>query len=80
MPVETFEPTLELTPGPGLESAPLGIDLPRRMLGVHDLARIFGVRPYTIREWARRGLLPRGKRYGKFLKWHPCELGPYLEP
>jgi predicted DNA-binding transcriptional regulator AlpA len=58
--------------------APSSIELPNRMLGTEDLASVFGVNVSTIREWARTGVLPRGRRLGKVLRWNPAAIRPLL--
>jgi excisionase family DNA binding protein len=47
-------------------------------LSTDDLAEIFGVTRATICSWAKSGRLPPGRRYGKFLRFHPSEIQPYL--
>jgi len=54
------------------------IELPNRMLGTEDLASVFGVNVTTIREWAKTGVLPRGRRLGKVLRWNPDDVRPLL--
>jgi hypothetical protein len=49
------------------------------MLGTEDLASVFGVDAAIIRLWAKSGVLPRGRRLGKFLKWNPADIRPYLK-
>jgi hypothetical protein len=78
MPIATLDPTPSASPEAAPEPAQPGIVLPRRMLSTGDLSEYFGVKQFTIRDWAKRGLLPPGRRIGKFLRWHPDEIAPYL--
>jgi predicted DNA-binding transcriptional regulator AlpA len=56
------------------------LDIPTdRLLNIWDLARLFGVNRATIREWARRGRLPRPIKIGHKHQWNPREIQALLE-
>jgi predicted DNA-binding transcriptional regulator AlpA len=45
--------------------------LPDRLWGKQDLMRFFGVSRATLDGWMRSGRIPRGRRFGRFLRWDP---------
>jgi hypothetical protein len=50
------------------------IDAPRRLESTGEIANRFHVRPWTIREWKRRGLISPTLRVGRLLRWDPAQV------
>jgi hypothetical protein len=44
---------------------------PDRLWGKEDAMRFFGISRATLDAWTRKGRIPRGKRFGRFLRWDP---------
>jgi DNA-binding transcriptional MerR regulator len=52
--------------------------LPDRLYDSEQLAQIFDVHRATILEWARTGVIPPGRRFGRSLRWTAADLTPLL--
>jgi predicted DNA-binding transcriptional regulator AlpA len=50
-----------------------------RWVGTRELAARLAVQPATIRAWARQGLIPAGRRIGKFLRWDLSEIESFMD-
>jgi predicted DNA-binding transcriptional regulator AlpA len=61
-----------------LLESPRASSLPDRTYDAGHLAELFGVTRYTILQWAKRGELPRGRRFGRVLRWTADDIGPLL--
>ena len=55
-----------------------GLDLPNPLLDSDDLAALFNVGAWTIRQWSSNGTIPAGRRIGKRLRWTPSQIVPLL--
>jgi predicted DNA-binding transcriptional regulator AlpA len=59
--------------------APRSSTLPERTYNPADLARMLGVKRVTVLNWARRGILPPGRRFGlRVLRWTEADIKPLL--
>jgi hypothetical protein len=61
---------------PAIEAVPP--DPLRNCLRSDDLAAALKVTVPTIRQWAKTGLIPPGRRIGKFLIWRADEIAAFL--
>lgn len=56
------------------------LPLPEQLLDVHDVARIYGVHPVTVRRFVRDGAIPRPRLVGgKLQRWRRCDLLSHIE-
>jgi hypothetical protein len=67
-----------LAPIPPAPIEPEPLDPSRRWMSAVDLGAMFRVREYTIRDWAKKGLLPPGHRFGKRLRWRLDQVEAHL--
>jgi predicted DNA-binding transcriptional regulator AlpA len=49
-------------------------DLPTRLIGLSEMARLCAVSESTVRAWERRGEIPKAIRLGKRLRWRPDQV------
>jgi predicted DNA-binding transcriptional regulator AlpA len=61
-----------------LDIPPPSASIPDRTFSAGQLAEIFGVHRLTILDWAKRGIIPRGRRFGRSLRWTPSDISPLL--
>jgi hypothetical protein len=53
--------------------------LPGRLYSPIELAEFFGVHRLTILDWAKRGVIPPGRRFGRrILRWTAADIAPLL--
>jgi predicted site-specific integrase-resolvase len=53
--------------------------LPDRTYGTRELAQLLGVHVNTVTFWARTGVIPPGRRFGrKILRWTTGDIAPLL--
>lgn len=59
--------------------APALWPIPDRLIGRHDLARLFDVSLVTVRAWERDGKLPPAVRMGRKPFWPPDAIRAFFE-
>ena len=53
-------------------------DIPVRLIGIGEMARLCGVSESTIRAWERTGEIPKAIRLGARLRWRPDQIREML--
>jgi hypothetical protein len=56
------------------DDRPAPAELPARLWGKPDLREFYGVKPATLDKWLKEGIVPPGRRYGRFLRWNPRDI------
>jgi excisionase family DNA binding protein len=55
------------------------MELPDRLLTVHDLAEYLGVPATTLYQWRYRREGPRGFRVGRHIRYQLCDVTEWVE-
>jgi predicted DNA-binding transcriptional regulator AlpA len=52
--------------------------IPNRLLDIDDFAELAHVSVGTVRDWLRRGIVPKPAKLGRLLRWDPRIVSDWL--